>query len=240
MSTQSRACREPSAPAQRAGCIDVAVERRFAVDVRLRGGDLVDVYDSGEGFACVLLADLSSKGALSVAHAGLLRATFRRAVRSDSSPSAVLASLNRLRFDFDDGCSEAFATVFVARVGGLAGSICYASGGHDTALVVASRTHVHLAQTGPVIGVMPDARYEDCLADFGSGAVLLLATDGFTECRRDRVPSEQFGTAGIVRALHARTPHSPKSACDAVGASADSFTGGVYRDDATLVAISSR
>ncbi len=218
-------------------CIEVAIERRSAPCDRLRGGDLVDVHHERDGSACVLLADVSSKGVRSIAHVELLRTAFRRAARIERSPSTIVAALNRLRFASTHDDPEAFAAVFVARFGRATRTLSYASGGHDTALVFRGRTHRHLAQTGPVIGVMPDAAYGDGIVAFDDGDLLLVATDGFTECRRARRPSDQLGTSGIVHALRPEVRYVPHAVCAVVGAFADSFTGGAYRDDATLVAI---
>jgi serine phosphatase RsbU (regulator of sigma subunit) len=223
-----------------AGCIELAVERRSARSGRLRGGDVVDVYRGPDGSASVLVADLSSKGARSAAHVDLLLAAYRQAARTERSPSGAMAALNRLRFGSPDDCLEAFAAVFIARVDGATQTLRYASAGHDTALIVRDRKHRHLAQTGPVIGVIPDAAYGEYLEEFDVGDVLLAATDGFTECRRHCVPSQQLGTSGILQALRARARHSPKTACAAIGTFADAFTGSEYRDDATLVAVSRR
>jgi serine phosphatase RsbU (regulator of sigma subunit) len=240
MDTQTICCPSLETAGQGSACIDVSVERRSAPCDQLRGGDVVDVHHDADGSACVLLADLSSKGPRSVAHVELLLASFRRAVRAERSPSSILATLNRLRFSSTDDQSEAFAAVFVARIDRETQKLRYASGGHDTALLFRGRAHYHLAQTGPVIGVIPNAVYSDGLVRFDAGDLLLVATDGFTECRRDRAPADQFGTSGIVAALRFDERRSPHAVCSVVGTFADAFTGGAYRDDATLVAVSRR
>jgi len=72
---------------------------------------------------------------------------------------------------------------------------------------------------------------------FLGDVVLLIASDGFTECRSDDDRRRQFGTTGIVRALAATASHSHGSASRAVAARADSFTSRRYDDDATLAAV---
>lgn len=220
-----------------APCIDLAVERRTPRDDRRRGGDLVELHEAADGSASVLIADLSSKGPLGASHAAILRAAFREAARSARAPSYVMAALNRLHFGVENGgLGETFATVFVAQVDRARRTLCYASAGHDTAVILGGRSHRHLVQTGPVIGVLPGASYDDGFAEFSAGDLLLVATDGFTECRRFGTGA-QLGTSGLMRALHARAGHTPTSACLALGRFADEFTRGRYRDDATLVAI---
>jgi serine phosphatase RsbU (regulator of sigma subunit) len=237
MGIQSADRRNFGAPAPLAPCIDLAVERRTPEDDRLRGGDLVDVYETADGSACVLVADLSSKGPLGAKHAAILRVAFREAAPRERAPSYIMAALNRLHFDVETGgMGETFATAFVARVDRARRTLRYASAGHDTAVILRGRAHRHLVQTGPVIGVLPGAAYDDGFAEFAAGDLLLVATDGFTECRRFGTGA-QLGTSGLMRALHARAGHTPASACAASGRFADEFTRGNYRDDATLVAI---
>ncbi len=238
-----RTCPTQQAPTllPRPTCVDVAIERRTASDTWPQGGDLDDIYQDPDGSACVLLADLSSKGSRSIGHVRQLRDAFRRAARMERIPSRIMAALNRLHFgSAADGQQDVFATAFIARIAPAANTLCYASGGHDTAMVISGRAHRHLAQTGPVIGVISRATYADRFVDFAAGDLLLVATDGFTECRRDRAPSEQFGTSGIVRALGFQEHHTPHRACTVIGKLTDSFTGGAYRDDATLVALTRR
>jgi sigma-B regulation protein RsbU (phosphoserine phosphatase) len=116
--------------------------------------------------------------------------------------------------------------------------ICrYASAGHDIGLFVNGRRHRHMAPTGPVLGVMPDAVYTDCMEPFGPRDLLLLATDGFTECRNNAEGPRQFGTAGIARCVADEAVQTCASTSRAVARAADLFTGGHYRDDATLAAI---
>jgi serine phosphatase RsbU (regulator of sigma subunit) len=233
---------DPGKPAgESPSALAYSVERRTPVEAHLRGGDIFDAFDRGDGTASVLLADLSSKGPLGTAQAQMLRDAFRRTARRERSPANIMSALNRLPLA---ACAEAhsdtFATVFIATIGRSTQALCYASAGHDTALIVGGRSHRHLAPTGPVIGVIQNAEFADGFAAFGANDLLLIATDGFTECRSSSDRSALFGTTGIVRALGAEPAHSHRSACGLVALRTDAFTGGHYRDDATLAAIARR
>ena len=218
--------------------VDVAITSRIALDVRLRGGDLIETVNSPDGSTCLLLADVSSKAAADAADVELLRRAFVDAVHAGRNPADIMAGLNRVRFGaLPRARAETFAVALIVRLSARNRSLCYASAGHDAALVVRAATHRHLAPTGPVIGVMSDAEFANGFVDFAADDLFLAATDGFTECRRDSAPFSQFGTAGIVRALRGMTRHSPHAACAVVGAAADEFSGRVYRDDASMVAM---
>jgi sigma-B regulation protein RsbU (phosphoserine phosphatase) len=221
-----------------AGAVVYSLETRRATDEHLRGGDVFDAYDRLDGSSTVMLADISSKGTLGKAQAEVLRHAFRRNACRERSPSIILAALNTLQLAGGRRSGDhAFATVFIATLTRTGEALCYASAGHDTALILRGRSHEHLAPTGPVIGVMGDASFADGLATFGPTDLLLVATDGFTECRSEDDDRRQFGTSGIIRALGATPPRSHRSVSRTVALSADVFTGERYRDDATLVAI---
>jgi serine phosphatase RsbU (regulator of sigma subunit) len=219
--------------------IGYTLEARAARDERLRGGDVFDVYMRADASVSILLADISSKGAIAGQHAGILCKEFRRVARMEPSPSRIVSALNEVAFEAVDGIPDVtFATVFVASLSPTTPGLCYTSAGHDAALIVCGRSHRHLAQTGPIIGIIRDATFADVLVEFSAGHLLVIATDGFTECRKNLDRTSQFGKAGIVRAIGSDPQRSHQSASRNVGMSADAFTGGDYGDDATLVTIS--
>jgi sigma-B regulation protein RsbU (phosphoserine phosphatase) len=204
----------------------------------MRGGDIFELLQRADGSAVILIADISSKGALSVVHTELMRRAFRMCATTERSPAAMMSMLNRLRYDGPPpNHSVTFAAAIIVAVERGAMLCRYASAGHDIGLFVRGRSHRHLVPTGPVLGVFPDAVYVNCLEPFGDGDVLILATDGFTECRSDVPGSLQFGTTGIARAAGG----VPMDSCIAISRSiarcADEHTGGHYRDDATLAVI---
>jgi sigma-B regulation protein RsbU (phosphoserine phosphatase) len=215
-----------------------SLETRTALDEHRRGGDVFDAYDRADGSSTIFLGDVSSKGALGIARAEMLRRAFRASAGKERSPASIMADLNAVPFTGSHRYrGEAFASIFIATVSSATQAMSYASAGHDTALILTGRAHRHLAPTGPVIGVIGHAIYSDCDVAFGGADVLLIATDGFTECRSNDGQRRQFGTTGIVRSLAAKASHSHRSASRAVAAGADAFTARRYDDDATLAAI---
>jgi serine phosphatase RsbU (regulator of sigma subunit) len=222
--------------------VSFAVASRSARDERIRGGDVFEAFVRSDGSASFLLADVSSKGALGMANAETLRRAFLVAAQRTRDPARMLRELNGVRFEAGpDALGTPFASAFVATIGRAASGLLYASAGHEPALIVggtsrAGRAFRKLEPTGPVLGVLRDATYVECLETFAAGDVLLLATDGFTECRSRRDRSAHFGIAGIVGTLAVPA----LSVADAVARGADAFTGGSYRDDATVAAIRRR
>lgn len=218
-----------------AGRFASAVESRSAADAARRGGDVFCTVGRANGSTAVLLADVSSKGSLALLHAEIMRRAFKRAAALERTPSAVLGELNAIRFEIPGrSVSVTFASAIVAVLDPCLRFVRYASAGHDIGVIVHGRAHRHLVPTGPVLGVIDDAIYTDCIEPFAGADLLVLATDGFTECRSTGDRARQFGTSGLVRALTARKGLSCHAAARAVAQGADLFTGRVYVDDATV------
>ena len=115
----------------------------------------------------------------------------------------------------------------------------YASAGHDLAFIARGRATRQLAPSGPILGVFGGAEYGERFERFSDDDLLLLSTDGFSECRSAIERTVQFGTEGIIHALESGTRWSPRSATAAIVREADTFTGGFYTDDATVAVVAS-
>jgi serine phosphatase RsbU (regulator of sigma subunit) len=183
------------------------------------------------------MADVSSKGSLGALHGEMVRNVFRGAVAADTAPSAVVALMNRVRFDVPRrDLQGTFASAFVARVSGNRDELAYASAGHDVALVFDGLEHRHLEPTGPILGIFCDVEWVDRTVQFGPDSLLVLATDGVTETRCAVEPSFEFGTSGIVQSVIRSTAHS-KSIAEDISQSVDGFGNSFYRDDATVAVL---
>jgi phosphoserine phosphatase RsbU/P len=197
----------------------VAAECRQAFGV---GGDAYDVV-SLEGHAlAVSIADVSGKGL----PAALLMASFGASlrgllsVRGDHLDLLAAELSERLRASV---ASSRFVTAFI----GIAedGVLRYVNAGHEAALLVGPRGALRLSSTGPVLGLLPGARFKEERVPFPPGSFLVLFTDGVTECidpkgeelGRDRVaqivargPAEPAGVvAGLLHAVEAHAAGEP-------------------------------
>jgi len=211
----------------------VSVVSRSATNEQNRGGDIFHASALSEDATITVLADMSSKGAAAKRHVEAFLAAFRSEARESRRPAHILSGLNASRAAIDE---NTFACAFVAYFGRATGTVTYASAGHDLALLLSGRRHVHLEPTGPALGIIERAAFRERSMPFHENDALLIATDGFTECRKSADQSRMFGSAGIVRAVHALDAREADLA-EAVARAADAFTAGLYRDDATVACI---
>lgn len=201
------------------------------------GGDFYDFFpvSAERGLWGILMGDVLGKGKEAAMFTGLLRYTLRAYAHLGIQPGEALARLaalveaQRLKL--------ATATVFFGLLETRTGVVRYASAGHEPPILIhAGGASSQLFPTGPLIGAVSTARYEDAIITIGSGDSLVLFTDGLTESRDCR--GEFLDTAGAIRLLRRA------SDCDTAGAAVhciesqlNEFTAGYQRDDLAILLI---
>jgi phosphoserine phosphatase RsbU/P len=196
------------------------------------GGDFYDVFPVAEDDWVLVLGDVCGKGVGAAAISALARHTLRAVVVGLHAPSQALRALNEVLIGHE---TDRFCTVLMVRLqrrpGGWVASI--ASGGHPWPLLTSPGRPARLeGGTGPLVGVIADARYDDRRLDLGPGDSLLLYTDGVTEARRGR----EFYGDDRLRDRVGVGGRPPQAVVDDVLADVVAFSGGMPRDDIAIVA----
>jgi PAS domain S-box-containing protein len=216
--------------------LEVAAHYRAAGDQNEVGGDFYDVFASQPGVWTAVIGDVSGKGAQAAALTALTRHTLYAAALRDSSPARNLAFLDeamRRRAQ----APASFSTVLYARVCPSRDStgLTLASGGHPSPLILRADGRVERVEVpGTLVGILPEARFEDRDERLGPGELLLLYTDGATELRRSDL---EFGERELARALRGQAGRSAAQVVEAVGGRIDELQDGSPRDDVALLAI---
>jgi sigma-B regulation protein RsbU (phosphoserine phosphatase) len=131
-----------------------------------------------------------------------------------------------------------YASMFWCYYEPLAHRLCYVNAGHHPPLLVGRRENgVEIARLdagGPMLGVLPAARYQQARCDVRPGDVLVLYSDGLIEAANPA--GEEYGESRLREFLATLAAGSPDEIRDAILASASAFLGPVPpRDDLTLV-----
>jgi PAS domain S-box-containing protein len=170
------------------------------------GGDFYDVFEIADGAWGVAVGDVCGKGAEAAAITALARNTIRTAARYEREPSRVLGMLNEALLQRDGTgsfCTVAYAVVQPAAGGRVA--LRLALGGHPGPLLVRAGGGVEaLGRPGTMLGADARAALEDADAELAAGDLLVLYTDGVTECQ---TPEGRFGSerlAALLGGLHDR------------------------------------
>ena len=215
--------------------LEVAARYRAAGDENDVGGDFYDVFPAGDGAWAAVIGDVSGKGPEAAALTSLTRHTLRAAALHHTTPSANLAVLNRALLAESD--TSRFSTVVFARLcpGEEGLEVKIASAGHPPPLLVRSGGVVErLELRGTIVGVVPDADFEDVTVRLVPGEVLLLYTDGVTELR---TTEWQYGEQRLLETVQAHAGDGVEVIADAVLRMAVEAQAGEPRDDIALLCL---
>ena len=207
---------------------------------RIISGDYYDYLDLGERQLGIAIADVSGKGV----PAGLLMAMCRSALRSvapgRTSPSEVLAAVNRQLFP--DIREDMFISMAYGILDGTTGKLVLARAGHDAPLLFrrqSGKVEV-LRPPGLALGIDGGSVFERVTKDLAlellPGDCVLLYTDGVREAVDTR--DEQFGLDRMSESFRMAAPLGAEAVLNRMQEELRQFTGeGPQMDDITLVAI---
>ena len=219
----------PAAMPQTAG-VQIAASWQPADGV---GGDCFDLITTG-ALVGVVIADVAGKGLPAALLMSNLQAAVRAFAQSGAEPAAICGNVNRLLCRHM--VSGRFVTFCFTWVDVARKALTYANAGHNPPLLVRADGSVErLAEGGMVMGVFADVAFKQAEVRIAPGDRLVFYTDGITEAPD---PSgEEFGEDRLAAAVRS-APHSSADALkDHVLHQLDSFTGGTFADDATLIVV---
>ncbi len=218
--------------------LDIFAQTRPAMQV---GGDFYDlIFHPGQPFT-FMLGDVSGKGV----SAALLMTTTLTTMRSKATlmprptPAAIISRTNAdLYHDFTD--VGMFATAFIGQYELQQRQLIYANAGHAPVIYFPHCGQARILEAdGPPIGVLPASICGQQTIAFGSGDLLVVATDGFSEARN--LAGELFGHERMIY-LTRREVH--KTAAEIAASLYTAIEHFSYKrpqdDDQTLIVIKGR
>ncbi|MDE7439970.1 MAG: serine/threonine-protein phosphatase [Clostridia bacterium] len=158
------------------------------------GGDLPDVFTVGNS-ACGVIADVSGKGI----SAGMLSAFVKAAYdKTEFSPAKAIENLNR-KFAALNLDERNYVTVATVRID--ADTITYSMAGHNVPILLKTGTGITriMLNSPPVSSWFENPSYYEDVIPYKKGDILVLLTDGVTECKNAR--GEMFGADGAIKTL---------------------------------------
>jgi sigma-B regulation protein RsbU (phosphoserine phosphatase) len=210
---------------------------------RIISGDYYDYIDLGEGRFGIVIADVSGKGVPAGLLMAMCRSTMRSVAPGESSPSKVLAAVNRQLFP--DIREDMFISMAYGILDSTSGRMLLARAGHDPALCFrrASGAVESLRSPGLALGVDGGQVFErvtkDQAVDLNSGDCILFHTDGVKEAVNNA--EEEYGIGRMTEAFRQAAPLGAEVVLSRVQEDLRDFTGEVpQHDDITLIAIEKR
>ncbi len=146
-----------------------------------------------------------------------LQAAIRAFATEGAQPSELCQQVNRIL------CGRIaegrFISFFYCKIDTALGVLTYTNAGHYLPIIVhADGSTCRLSEGGPVLGVFPDATYEQAHVQITPGDRIILFTDGVTEARTPA--DEEYGEERLIQAAIANR------ACSAPALEAQAHRGG--------------
>lgn len=193
------------------------------------GGDLPDVYElNGQTYG--VLADVSGKGI----SAGMLSAFVKAGF--DRKQPDLAASLSQLNAKFNELNQDerSYITVAAVRIDKKEGMLHYAVAGHNAPILLKNSFGINEIESPapPISNWMADFQYRESEMPFEKGDLLVLLTDGVTECTNAK--GELFGIERAESVL--MQSHGAEDFIGKLKSALSVFSGGKFSDDITAIA----
>jgi sigma-B regulation protein RsbU (phosphoserine phosphatase) len=186
----------------------------------------------------VALGDIGGKGLAAGMWVPHLAGLIRQYTAENSSPETIVAGVNR---DFARLASLApLSSLFVARLDRDSGTVAYCSAGHPPALLLRADGELEeLSDGGPVLGVVPAARFDCGTVQLHAEDALLVCSDGILESFNEL--DQEFGSRRLETEFRRAQGGSAEAVLFSVlGAVQDFAAPRPLTDDMTLVLMTKR
>lgn len=204
------------AHALRVGPVTISHEFRPVAAV---GGDFLDYFELMDGTIGLYLGDVSGKGLSAALYAGLAVGTLRGVHKTGTSPSDVLATVNRRLMI--RGFTRRYAAMQYAVFDPRSRELRIASAGMPGPFHFSKTGCRMLDLSGIPPGLIEGAQYDSVAVNFGPGDSMLFYTDGMTDAvDRD---GERFGTELLQTLCSDERAASPAEMLGRIFSAVESF-----------------
>ncbi|HEY2932452.1 MAG TPA: SpoIIE family protein phosphatase [Acidobacteriota bacterium] len=203
------------------------------------GGDYYDFLGLADGNVGIAIGDVSGKGISAALLMASLQASLRGQTMAGVSDLAkLMANVNRLVYN--TSASNRYATFFYAQYQPSTGTLAYVNAGHNSPILLRPFGKgwevIRLEVGGPVVGLLPNAPYQQGVEVLRQRDTLLAFTDGISEAMN--VAGEEWGEERMISAAQGCADLSAKQIVRRLMVAADQFAGAATQhDDMTAVVL---
>ncbi|HEY3454401.1 MAG TPA: SpoIIE family protein phosphatase, partial [Bryobacteraceae bacterium] len=192
------------------------------------GGDYYDYFALPDGGLGIAVGDVSGKGIPAALLMASLRASLRaQTMRTGTDLAALMENVNTL--GYEGSTVSKYATFFYGQYSPQSRVLHYVNAGHEPPLVFRAGDLIPLETGGPVVGLLPGARYEQGSISLLPGDVLVAFTDGISEAMNPA--AKEWGVENLVSCVRASNGISAQCLIDRIMTSADAFAAGAQQHD---------
>jgi sigma-B regulation protein RsbU (phosphoserine phosphatase) len=180
-----------------------------------------------------VLGDVSGKGLPAALLTAVVQGVFAAEASLGHPPAETLAALNSTLIR--KAVEYRFATIFYGVLSGD-GRLTYGNAGHNPPVVIGASGLRRLWPGGTIVGVLPEATYEQTTITLDPGDLVVVFSDGVTEAFN--AEWEDFGDDRLVECVRANAHLSPAALIDQIMAAVHGFVkDAVQSDDVTVVVL---
>jgi sigma-B regulation protein RsbU (phosphoserine phosphatase) len=197
------------------------------------GGDFFDYLDlPGGGFGFVL-GDVSGKGLPAALLTAVVQGIFAIEASLNHPPAEALARLNDALIR--KAVQGRFATLFYG-VLSRGGRLTYTNAGHNPPVVLGTAGLRRLSTGGTIVGIFPEARYEQETVTLDPGDLVIVFSDGVTEAFNANW--EEFGDARLIETVRENAGLPPGALLEQVMSAVRGFVkDAVQSDDVSVLVL---
>jgi serine phosphatase RsbU (regulator of sigma subunit) len=203
------------------------------------GGDFYDVFELKDHRIGVLIGDVADKGVPSALFMARAHALIMAEADIGTTPAEVMSLVNKHITRLQK--TSQFVTVLYGILDLKTRDFIYARAGHEPPLIVHSDGSVERMshKPGMAIGLWDPVTLDEQSVKLASGDMLLLYTDGMTDCRNPE--GEPFGLDRIKRKLTEYSKFGAQQACNSLLETLQTYQNGAKQDDdVTLVTVKAK
>lgn len=217
---------------------EIAAHYQAATDLSLLGGDFYDCFAVSPTRSIAVVGDMTGKGIVAAAQAGLLRSAVKAASLAGTCADTTIRTVNQMLRSQDH---RPFASLVLAQIEtNPDGTHRYSvsSAGHPAPMVICANGITRdIDARGVLLGFMDDAEWLPTTGVLAPGDTLLLFSDGVIEAR---LGVEEFGRDRLAETASAATAEGARSISKAIAAAVDGWSAGKSQDDITVLAITAQ
>jgi sigma-B regulation protein RsbU (phosphoserine phosphatase) len=197
------------------------------------GGDYFDVLALAPGHIGVCLADVSGKGMTAALLMANLQALVRAFAPGAAGPGTLCRKVNEAL------CGSVlpgkFVTLFYGVIDSATLTLRFENAGHCLPIVLRGNAATLLSEGSTVLGLFPQAPYDERIFPLQSGDCLLLTTDGVTEAANE--VGEEFGAERVAASGLAARGLGANGIRTRIFLDVSRFCNGNFHDDASLIVV---